>query len=236
MLRAAGACVTGPAHQGAGEAGQDALSLKGWRSGWIAAVADGLGSRPLSARGSRLAVQTAQACLREQAMPASVNPDARSLATVLYRRWLSQRPGHDLPTQAATTLLLAACDSSGKVQTWQIGDGLILAYTDGQVRVLTPERSGFGNETRALGVDRGWTAWNTAQFSLSQPGDLVALMTDGVADDLPATALPGFLRTLHRELQRRSRRQGRRWLTHEMLNWATPGHSDDKTLAVIYKK
>ena len=236
MLRAAGACVTGPAHLAACEPGQDALSLRGWRGGWIAAVADGLGSRPLSAHGSRLAVQTAQACLREQAAPSFPKSDARALATDLYRRWLSQRPGHELSAQAATTLLLAACNASGKVQTWQIGDGLIVAYIGGQLRVHTPERSGFGNETCALGVDRGWSAWNTAQFSLNQPGDLLALMTDGVADDLSAPSLPGFLRTLHRELQYRSRRQGRRWLTHELLNWATPWHSDDKTLAVIYKE
>lgn len=230
MLRAAGAGVTGPAHRDTGEPGQDALSLKGWRGGWVAAVADGLGSRPLSARGSRMAVQAAQACLREQG-PA----DARCLATQVYRRWLRQRPGQHQPAQAATTLLMAACDAQGWVNTWQIGDGLIVARCAGEVRVFTPERSGFGSQTPALGVDKQWSAWHTAQFCLSQPGDLVALMTDGVADDLPLANLPGFLQTLHRQLQTRSRRQGRRWLTHELLNWATPGHSDDKTLAVIYK-
>lgn len=235
MLRAAGVCVTGPAHLDAGELGQDALSLKGWHGGWIATVADGLGSRPLSARGSRIAVQTAQACLRECAAQASFAPDARVLATELYRRWLRKRPGHDQPAQAATTLLMAACSANGQVNTWQIGDGLIVARCAGQIRVFTPERSGFGNQTQALGVDKQWSAWHTAQFCLSQSGDLVALMTDGVADDLPTATLPGFLQTLHRQLQIRSRRQGRRWLTHELLNWATPGHSDDKTLAVIYK-
>lgn len=230
MLRAAGACVTGPAHLNAGEPGQDALSLKGRRGGWIAAVADGLGSRPLSAQGSRMAVQAAQACLREQGPT-----DPRFLATQVYRRWLRQRPGHHLPGQAATTLLMAACDAKGQVRTWQIGDGLIVARCAGEIRMFTPERSGFGNQTQALGVDKHWSAWHTAQFCLSQPGDLVALMTDGISDDLLSATLPGFLQMLHLELKTRSRRQGRRWLTHELLNWATPGHSDDKTLAVIYK-
>lgn len=230
MLRAAGAGVTGPAHLDAGEPGQDALSFKGWRGGWIAAVADGLGSRPLSAQGSRMAVQAAQACLREQALG-----DARHLATEVYRRWLRQRPGHHQPSQAATTLLMAACDAQGRVNTWQIGDGLIVARCVGEIRVFTPERRGFGNQTQALGVDKQWSAWHTAQFCLSQPGDLVALMTDGVADDLPPATLPGFLQTLYDELRGRSRRRGKHWLTHELLNWATPGHCDDKTLAVIYK-
>jgi serine/threonine protein phosphatase PrpC len=121
------------------------------------------------------------------------------------------------------------------VQTWQIGDGMVVACLGGQVQVLTPGRTGFGNQTQALGVDKQWSAWQTAQLHLRRPGDLVLLMTDGVADDLPEAALPGFVRALHRELQHRNRRQARQWLRHELTYWATPGHSDDKTLVVIYK-
>lgn len=230
MLRAMGTCVIGPAHLEAGEPGQDALSLKGWQGGWIAAVADGLGSRPLSARGSRSAVQSAQACLR-----AAPSTEPRLLVTTLYRRWLQQRPGYSQPAQAATTLLMAACDAQGRVSTWQIGDGLIVVRCAGELRVLTPERSGFGNQTQALGVGKRWSDWHTGQAQLQAPGDLVLLMTDGIADDVPAAHLPGFVDMLYQQLQRRSRRQGRRWLTHELEQWATPGHSDDKTLALIFK-
>lgn len=234
MLRAAGTCVTGPAHLDAGQLGQDALSLRGWQGGWVAAVADGLGSKPLSARGSRLAVQAAQTSLRQRV--AGAKSEGREMAVDIYRRWLHQRPGGAKPADAATTLLLAACDASGHVCTWQIGDGLIVVRSGGQLQVLTPERSGFGNQTQALGVGKRWSAWNTHRAHLHQPGDLVALMTDGIADDLSSSALPGFVAALHRQLCQRSRRQGRRWLTHELAHWATPGHSDDKTLAVIFKE
>ena len=61
------------------------------------------------------------------------------------------------------------------------------------------------------------------------------LMTDGVADDLPAPTLDGFAAVVHRELAQRSRRQARRWLTHELRHWATPQHADDKTVAVVFK-
>ena len=64
MLGAAGVSVTGPGHVSLGQANQDAIALRGWRGGWIAAVADGLGSRPLSGLGSRLAVQAAQQTIR----------------------------------------------------------------------------------------------------------------------------------------------------------------------------
>ena len=99
--------------------------------------------------------------------------------------------------------------------------------------MITPERTGFGNQTRALGVQRAWSDWHTASFRLEKPDDLVMLMTDGVADDLRAPTLDGFAAVVHRELAQRSRRQARRWLTHELTHWATPQHADDKTVAVV---
>src|SRR5690554_2547306 len=56
-LLAGGASVRGPAHSQEGTPNQDALCVSGCRGGWVIAVADGLGSRPLSHLGSRKAVQ-----------------------------------------------------------------------------------------------------------------------------------------------------------------------------------
>lgn len=231
MLRAAGATVTGPAHVQTCQLNQDALSLRGWRGGWIAAVADGLGSKPFSRAGSALAVQRGQAEVRRRPSTAF---DPRETATRLYRSWLTALPMSD-PTQAATTLLLASCDAHGAVHTWQIGDGLVVARVAGRVKVLTPARAGFSNQTHALGMDRKWSVWSTHTLQLTAPGDMVVLMTDGVADDLRLDALGGFLTTVHGELAWRSRRRGRRWIAHELNHWSTPGHVDDKTLAVIFR-
>ncbi len=237
MLRAAGACVTGPAHLSQGQDGQDALALRGWRGGWIAAVADGLGSRANSGTGARLAVQAAQQVARQWPLQAGAWRDlpAREVAADIYRRWLVTLPWAD-KSSAATTLLLLVCDAAGHARVWQIGDGLVLCRIKGQVRMITPERTGFGNQTRALGVHRAWSDWHTASFRLDEPGDLVMLITDGVADDLPVPMLGGFVTAVHCELLQRSRRQGRRWLTHELTHWATPLHADDKTVAVVFKK
>jgi hypothetical protein len=161
--------------------------------------------------------------------------EMRELATRIYRDWL-RAVGPDRADGAATTLLMAACNAQGHVRTWQLGDGLILIRSHGQVRVLTPPRNGFGNETRAMGIDRGWSAWSTHDFELSQPGDQVVLMTDGVADDLDERSLHAFPQALHRHISGLSRRRARRWLTHELTHWGTPGHSDDKSLALIFKK
>ncbi len=87
-----------------------------------------------------------------------------------------------------------------------------------------------------MGIDKAWSAWSTHEFVLSQPGDQVILMTDGVADDLDERSLHAFPQALHRHLSGLSRRRARRWLTHELTHWSTPGHSDDKSLALIFKK
>lgn len=232
MLSAVGTSVVGPSHAEAGEPCQDACGVRGWRGGWIACVADGLGSRSQSGKGARCAVRMAMQALRREL---DHQQEMRELATRIYRAWLGAM-GPDRADEAATTLLIAACTPQGQVRTWQLGDGMVLIRSQGQVRVLTPPRSGFGNETRAMGIDRAWSSWSTHEFALSQPGDQVILMTDGVADDLDERSLHAFPLALHRHISGLSRRRARRWLTHELTHWGTPGHSDDKSLALIFKK
>ena len=231
MLRAVGASVTGPGHLQACQPSQDALSVRGWRGGWIAAVADGLGSKPLSGVGSRLAVQSAQAVFRESG--AWTLPD-RDMVTAIYQRWLA-RVASPEPAAYATTLLVAACDAHGELRSLQIGDGLIVSKNQGVVQVITPERTGFGNQTRALGVDRSWSAWTTGSVQLHRPRDFMLLVTDGVSDDIDANQIEGFAEAVHREVAARTRRGARAWLKHEMTHWATPGHTDDNTISMIFR-
>ena len=160
-------------------------------------------------------------------------PAPRDVATEIYRRWLQTVPWSD-KSVAATTLLLAICDVDGYTRVWQIGDGLIVSLVNGKTEVLTPERSGFGNETRALGVDLAWSAWHSADLILSNADDTLLLMTDGIADDIPHDLIEGFAFAVRGEFRKRSRRGARKWLQRELTQWATPGHSDDKTLAAIF--
>ena len=212
------------------------MSLRGWRGGWIAAVADGMGSRPHSAMGARAAVQGAQAVLRQGGAASQWrNTDAREVATQIYRRWLQTIPWVD-KSIAATTLLLAACDHQGNARVWQLGDGMIACRTKGLLQVITPERDGFTNETRALGTHRAWSDWSVADLSLKDAGDSLVLMTDGISEDIRPEAIEPFVRVLHSSLSSMSRRRGRAWLQRELENWATPNHSDDKSIAVIYRK
>jgi hypothetical protein len=116
----------------------------------------------------------------------------------------------------------------------QLGDGLLLYRTQGRFGVLTPERNGFGNQTNALGISRSWSDWRCERLRLIQPGDGVLMMTDGVADDLQPERLEEFFRMVTKECARRTRRTGRKWLQGQLQAWPTPGHSDDKTIALIF--
>ena len=47
--------------------------------------------------------------------------------------------------------------------------------------------------------------------------------------------IEGFAEAVHREVAARTRRGARAWLKHEMTHWATPGHTDDKTISMIFR-
>lgn len=228
-LAACGATVTGPRHLSRGEDNQDSCVLRGCRGGWIAAVADGLGSRPLSGVGSRAACRAA--CDRLKRAGAT---DTQEMLAEVHRDWVAGIASLTAD-EAATTLIMAMVDAKGNGIAAQIGDGLALIREGGRFRRLTPARMGFGNMTDALTAVHRPELWVWADFSLAEPGDGIALMTDGVADDLDPDGLPAFLDALGGDVRRRGRRRGRRWLETELTDWATPMHSDDKSLVAIFR-
>lgn len=230
MLWAAGASVRGPAHAASRDCNQDALGLWGWQRGQIATVCDGLGSRPLSHIGSRLACLAARRILRSGAPW----DDPKALVGQIYRNWLHALPV--APSCAPCTLLLAACRPDGDTLVAQLGDGLLAYRAAGRFGVLGPERTGFSNQTKALGISRSWADWHVARLRLSEPGDGVVLMTDGISDDLVQTRREAFLAMLRSSCEWRSRRQSRAWLRRHLEDWPTPQHGDDKTIAMIFRR
>lgn len=135
-LLAGGASVRGPAHQRDGTPNQDALCTSGLRGGWCIAVADGLGSRPLSHLGSRKAVQL----FRQQARQRQDMPHG-TVASVLRDTWLVHFG--DRYRAHETTCLWAWVDVSGRGVAGQAGDGLLLVRSQGVFKVLTDRRQGF---------------------------------------------------------------------------------------------
>lgn len=227
---ASGASVVGPRHLDLREPNQDAMALTGCKGGWIAAVADGLGSRTRSDLGARSACQVSRRILR--AAPSSL--DLTTTLPLIHEQWL-EAIEPTTPRDAATTLLFARVTDQGDVHAAQLGDGLLLVRCAGAFRCITPERTAYGNQTSALESTHVQDKWSATEGRLTEPGDGVVLMTDGVADDLEPAQLGDFFDALYQDMDTRNRRRGRRWLQSELNDWATPLHSDDKTLVAIFR-
>jgi len=225
-----GTSVTGPQHRESGEPNQDAMVLTGWRGGWLACVADGLGSRPRSQVGSRRACQVTRQTLRATDATDHMTESLHAI----HRKWISAI-APIAPDDAATTLLFARVNAEGVVHAAQLGDGLLLMRTGGSFTRITPERPAYGNQTWALGTEHRPERWHRGGGTLSNEGDGVVLMSDGVADDLEPDRLSDFVCALYADLARRSRRYGRRWLRREFNDWPTPMHGDDKTLVAVFR-
>lgn len=226
-LLAAGASVRGPSHQLDGAPNQDALCVSGIRGGWCVAVADGLGSRPLSHIGSQKAVQLFRQLARQrQDMPHGV------VAPALRDAWLAHFG--DRYRAHETTCLWARVDASGRGAAGQVGDGLLLVRNQGVFKVLTDQRQGFGNQTTTLAQADSQGCCSTG-LELSKPGDGVLLMTDGISDDLIPEQLEPFFDAIYQRQLRCSKRRMRQWLKRELHSWSTPRHGDDKSIAGIFR-
>jgi hypothetical protein len=227
---ACGASVIGPRHDQLSEPNQDAILLTGNRRGWIFAVADGLGSRSRSDIGAQLACKVAKKALLKSAHAG----DLESSIEEIHSSWAEAvTPAHI--DQSSTTLLLGNVDRHGAVRVAQLGDGLILIRERGKVAILSPVRPGFSNQTWALSKNHDPSHWVSSTGNLAQPGDGIVLMTDGVSEDIASENLPLFMEAIYKNLLKRNRRRGRRWLESELANWATPLHSDDKSLVAVFR-
>jgi len=227
-LLAGGASVPGPAHIQDGTPNQDAFCVNGCKGGWIIAVADGLGSRPLSHLGSRRATQLFRHLVREQG---DILHDG--IGQALRAEWL-ECFGTSF-SRFETTCLWAKVDTAGRGLAGQVGDGLMLVRSHGEFLVITGHRQGFGNQTQTLAQAQAETVVSI-EFELTCPGDGVLLMTDGISDDLVPEQLESFFQAIYQRQRRSSKRQMRQWLTRELNGWSTPLHGDDKTMAGIFRR
>jgi hypothetical protein len=156
-MHAAGAARPGRGHRLRGVPCQDSFAV--WRDPAggraVAAVADGLGSCPLSDAGSRAAVDAAVAAMAaEPAWDEAAAGRAFEAARAAVDAEAGRRgvPASDL----ATTLQLAALDGP-RLLAAMVGDGAIVAQLDGGAVevVLPPAESRYANEVVPVTSD-GW--------------------------------------------------------------------------------
>ena len=227
-----GASVRGPLHRKEGRPNEDAWLRAEGPFGALVVVCDGVGSKPNARAGSQAACAAVKEAVvrwsRADGAPVSY---LSHLIEVLWRLRLHPME----PASAATTCLLALATVRGTWVVGGVGDGLALARTGSELRVVVGDRGAdFGNETAGLGVSRGSRAWTLVELPPPDGERIAVLATDGVADDLLPGRLDGFCDWLIDTFQHQTPKGRWHTLAAELRAWPTPGHLDDKTLAVVH--
>lgn len=216
--------VIGPVHVHSNTPNQDAVMISKVPTGWVACVCDGMGSRKNSDIGSRLACEVVSKVVKKSVFTIS----DKELIKLVYQTWLDSLEATK-PNDAITTCLFAWLSHYGEVRTFQLGDGLILPYSKIQ---SDKNGDGFGNETTGLGKSKYFSDWITDKYHLGN-NTFIALMTDGISEDLQNGAETDFVLEIINQSKAKSARQFKFWLKNELKNWATPYHTDDKSLAIL---
>ena len=216
--------VRGPLHIAEGKPNQDSSLIRAVHNGWLAIVCDGMGSKPFSQIGSKQACRAVIDTVKSS--PFTI--DSKELIKSVYQRWLSYL-GAIKPTDAVTTCLFCWLSRDGRIRTFQLGDGLIVVSN---VLSKSNDSNNFGNETTGLGKSTRFSDWKVQSFTL-EPGDAVALMTDGISEDINPGMETQFMNEICNRINEKSFRQAKVWLKNELKAWATPNHTDDKSIALL---
>jgi serine/threonine protein phosphatase PrpC len=237
--RSFGASIIGPGHISTGKPNQDAWLAfhHSWGDGVV--VSDGLGSKPLSEFGSQMACRAVKKAARTLS---KADADERQLSgrdrsqflEAIHSNWLELIAPLP-PRDAAATCLFVFSMNDGRVWIGMLGDGCIAVIKhNGDVSSLTDDKSGsFSNMTSALSESVEEKHW---QLSSIAEDDCSAIMlcTDGVSDDLED--IEGFAKSFKDAYCGLSRILASRSARRMLEDWPTPKHSDDKTIACLFKK
>jgi len=229
-----GASVTGPKHIREGKPNQDSwVSFhRTWGDGIV--VSDGLGSKNFSEFGSDAACRAAVCAARNCCDADEIKENQNILFDRIKSNWLSFIAPLDIH-QCSATCMFAFRFACGIIWMGMLGDGLAaILKNDGTVLSLTEDKTeSFSNLTSALSKNTTSKDW---QF-LALQEDLcraVLLCTDGVSDDLMYVDkfTHDFLtHTVNFACISASRN------TRDMLEkWPALKHSDDKTIACLYRE
>jgi serine/threonine protein phosphatase PrpC len=224
-----GASVRGRGHEADGMPNQDAWSVRATQDRVIVAVCDGLGSRPCAEVGAQAGCRAAQAAA--SAWCARPGASWELLIRLLHARWALDIHPH-APADAAATCLLAVARRGAGTLIAQLGDGMVmLARADGSREELAGDRSGFSNQTTALGAARSAQEWSVHEAAPMAPGDILVVATDGVSDDLITEQKHAFAMHLLQTCRVDGALDDDR-LYAQLDDWPVPNHTDDRTLVL----
>ncbi len=227
-----GASVPGAAHAAQGRPNQDALRLRRYGFGCVAAAADGVGSQRWAEWGSRAAVRAVHAVFRAYARGDVERPQITRAIGARYAALLKPR----FRAEADTTCIFLAHLYNKGLFLGQVGDGALCGYINGVPFSLGEKEDGFTNLVVPLSADREApaTVWR-ARFIPQNKLQSVELMlaTDGVSEDLLPGREGAFARyLLDRAGACRTLREQAGAVRRVLEAWETPMSRDDKTIGL----
>ena len=229
-----GVSVTGPLHVKTTIPNQDSWMARQYKWGNVLVVSDGLGSKAHSDHGSKIA------CLAvfEAAKSYQNNPDANiiDILRLIHANWLVKIAPFT-PSECSATCLFAI-QFEGVVTLGRLGDGMIAAFgeVEGNDLILSDNKQdSFSNYTNSLQQEFSPNNWEIVTIKSAECKAIV-LCTDGISDDLLPEKQIMFAQEVYStysDLKSEERIQDlKRWLN----DWPVPGHTDDKTIACLFKK
>lgn len=229
-----GASMIGPLHIKNGLPNQDSWLARKYKRGNVVVVSDGLGSKPHSDHGSKAA------CLAvlEAAKSYQSNQQANiaDILRLIHANWLVKVAPLS-PSDCSATCLFAI-HIGGKITLGRIGDGMIAVCGESAKDnlILSDNKAdSFSNYTYSLHHEFRPDQWETTTVECSRCKAIV-LCTDGISDDLLPEKQMFFAQELYSsymDLAPAKRKMDlRRWLN----DWPVPRHSDDKTIACLFKR
>ena len=229
-----GASVIGPLHVKTGSPNQDSWMARRYKWGNVVVVSDGLGSKAHSDHGSKAA------CLAvfEVAESYQNSPDANivDILRLIHANWLVKISPYSSIDCSATCLF--AIQSEVIITLGRLGDGMIVALgeTDKNHLILSDNKQdSFSNYTNSLQQEFRADHWETAVIETTAY-NAVVLCTDGISDDLLPEKKMIFTKELYSSYANMESEERKRDLKRWLNEWPVPGHSDDKTIASLFKK
>lgn len=227
-----GATARGPGHVAAGLPNQDAWRFATGRWGCAAVVCDGMGSYRFAREGALAGCAAAIAAARLWAR--ANGADHAAFFQMLHNIWLFMIQPLQ-PEECHCTCLLAIKRREDFFLA-QLGDGMICVCDQDRnyVPFGLPEKD-FSNATYGLGRVLRLDEWQWTTIPAESVCG-IALATDGVADDLYEDAAADWVAEYIDMAVEDGRKATVENLKKFFQEWPVAGHTDDKTVACIYRR
>ena len=231
--RSWGMSVIGKSHIKLNIKNQDAWLSKSFYGGDVVVVADGLGSHKYSDRGSIAICKAILSIAKIYSHLKYINIER--LLKRIHSKWIDNLK--KVSANEASTTVLFVIQYRKETIVCQLGDGMIMGFYENKNSFIMQENKEelFSNTTHSLREKFDVKYWKIKRFQANTFKTFI-LSTDGISDDLKIDDELKFGQELYQSQKKYSKIRIERNLRDMLMNWPVPNHSDDKTIACLYRR